>query len=412
MRSIAGALILLVLVALAGPDRSAAQPAADVYTVSGIEVDASAGDAVGAREQALLQGQRDGLERLLERLVPASEYGRLPSPASLSIEPFVQNFGIDEEQVSGTRYLAEMTVAYDPEAIRDLLEAERLPFSQTVSAPVVVLPVYLGGGAAVLWPPEPEPLAGEPDPQPWWTAWSEELDSERLLRLVLPLGDLEDMAKVSAEQALAGDQPALLDLARRYGSTDVLVVTASPTGGEPPSVRLDASLYGEIERQGEAILLPGRAGQSEAELLRDAVPRLQDSLDEEWKRDHLLRLDQVGTIMVEAAYGSLAEWVAIEERLNALEEVSEIEVTSFTRDDATLRLEHLGEREALQAAFERLGWRLVPGEGTWQLQPGRLGPVTNDSPSATPAPFFTAPPPNSPTPSPSSGSSPSSRSSG
>lgn len=407
MQAFARALLLAVLVALSAPDRGAAQPATDVYTVAGIEVDASAADAVSARQQALLQGQQDGLERLLRRLVPASEHGRLPPPGSLAVEPFVQNFGIEEEQVSGTRYVAEMTVAYDPETVRDLLEAEGLPFSQTVSAPVVILPVYRGVEETVLWP-----TGDGGDQQPWWIAWSDELDPERLLRLTLPLGDLEDIAKVGAEQALAGDLPALLDLARRYGSTDVLVVTASPTAGDPPSVRMDASLYGEIERQGEAIVLQGRPGQSEADLLRAAVPQLQDSLDEEWKRDHLLRLDQVGTMMVEVPIGSLAEWVTVESRLNTLEEVSEIEITSFARDKVGLRLEHLGGREKLAETFERLGWQLVPGEETWQLQPGRLDPITNGSPSATPAPSFSAPPPSSPTPSPSSDSSPSFPSSG
>lgn len=412
MRSFARALLPVVLGVLAAPGPAPAQAPADIYTVSGIDVDVSAADAVGARQQALLQGQREGLERLLRRLVPSSEYGRLPPPGSLSIEPLVQNFGIDEEQVSGTQYVAEMTVAYDPEAVRELLEAEALPFAQTVSAPVVVLPVYRGEEATVLWPTGDAPGAAGDDEQPWWTAWSEALDSERLLRLTLPLGDLEDMAKVSAEQALAGDQPALLDLARRYGGTDVLVVEATPTATDPPSVRLAASLYGEIERQGEAIVLQGRSDQTEAELLLDAVPRIQDSLDEEWKRDHLLRLDQVGTMMVEVPITSLAEWVSIEGRLNALQEVNEVEVTSFARDKVALRLEYLGELQLLEETFQRLGWQLVPGEGTWRLQPGRMSPVTDDSPSAMPEPFSTAPLPSLPTPSPSSGSSPFSPSSG
>ena len=59
----------------------------------------------------------------------------------------------------------------------------------------MILPVYRTGEGARLWP----------ENNPWWQAWAKHLDSERLLRLVLPLGDLQDMATVTPDRAMAGD---------------------------------------------------------------------------------------------------------------------------------------------------------------------------------------------------------------
>ena len=182
-----------------------AQGGADLFQVSGIEVDATAGDAVAAREQALLQGQVEGLRRLMRRLVPAGEHGRLPSVGPAAIEGYVQNFEIADEQVASNRYLAQLTVRYEPDAVRELLQRQALGYAETVSEPIVVLPVYRPSGGAQLWP----------DGNPWWQAWIEHLDSERLLRLVLPLGDLQDMATVTVDQALAGDAAALAALGQR-----------------------------------------------------------------------------------------------------------------------------------------------------------------------------------------------------
>ena len=89
-----------------------AQTAADVFQVSRISVDATAADAVAAREQALLQGQIEGLHRLLRRLAPTAEHGRLPAVGAAEIQRYVQNFEISDEQVASNRYLAQLTARY------------------------------------------------------------------------------------------------------------------------------------------------------------------------------------------------------------------------------------------------------------------------------------------------------------
>ena len=107
-------LAALVLVALhawlaAAPGR--AQTAANVFQVSGIPVDATAADAVAAREEALLQGQIEGLRRLLRRLVPAAEPDRLPAVGAGQIQGYVATFEIAAARVSASS--REMTCRSD-----------------------------------------------------------------------------------------------------------------------------------------------------------------------------------------------------------------------------------------------------------------------------------------------------------
>ena len=113
-----------------------AQAAADVFQVSAIPVDATAADAVAAREQALRQGQIEGMRRLLRRLVPAEDYGRLPAVGPGEIERYVQNFEIADERVASDQYLARLTVRYDPDAVRELLQARGLPYAEAASMPL------------------------------------------------------------------------------------------------------------------------------------------------------------------------------------------------------------------------------------------------------------------------------------
>ncbi len=361
----------------AGAQGTPAQSAA-VFTVSDIAVDATAADAVSARAQAVREGQQAGLDRLLRRLVAAEDAARLPRAASLPIDDYVQSFEIADEELSSTRYIADLTVAYDPDAVRALLSDGGFAFAQSVSMPVVVLPLYETGQVARLWP----------DDNPWWQAWAEHMDPEQLLRLVLPLGDLEDMAMVSAAQAQAGDPAALAALAARYGAEDTLVVTARTEGGPEPeqvsAVGFEATRIGRAQQaEGQPLSLAVGPDRPLDATLALAVEQIQASLDERWKSANLLRFDQGGLMLVGVPIARLADWVAVKQRLERLPEVSEIVMASFARDRVGIQIRYIGDEVHLEQALARLGLALTREGESWLLLPTGRNPGQGGQPSAT-----------------------------
>ncbi len=368
---------LSVLMVLLSGETPAAAQATGLYTVTDISVDVTADDAVSARKQAHLEGQQAGLERLLRRLVPTADQARLPSVGRLPVERYVQNFEIADERLSNTRYLAKMTVAFDPERIRDLLRSERLPFSEEVSAPLLVVPLYDDPNGPQLWP----------ENNPWWAAWAEELDGESGLRLVMPLGDLEDVSAVTVEQARAGDAIALRRLASRYGAKDAIVMTAAPTadptGGGQVKMRLAARRVGGTEETGQSFTLEGAPGEPLDTVLRSAVVQLQNNLDEQWKSTHLLRLDTGGLMFVDVPISSLGDWVKINRDLENLAEVSQIEIASFAQQRVQIQIYYVGDEQGFEQALGRLGLSLSREGEEWLLQPRGTSPRFNDPQSGT-----------------------------
>jgi hypothetical protein len=382
-RGLVAALVSIVGSVVA-PDPGRAQAAGNMFRVSDIPVDVTAGDAVAARQDALEQGQRRGLERLLRRLVPAERHARLPSVGGRPIDRYVQSFEIADEEVSSTRYIADLTVTYAPEAVRDLLADAGVPFAETASAPLLVLPLYEGPEGPRLWP----------EGNPWWQAWADNLDPERLLRLVLPLGDLEDMALVGVEQAQAGDPGPLLALAERYGSQDVLVVGARPIDGTragadpaveadapPPAVRLEVRRIGGEELGNPPETVRGQPGQTMEALLGDAVRGLQDSLDEEWKSANLLRYDQPGLMVVDVPIARLSDWVGIHQGLQSLPEISEVDIAAFARETVRARIRYIGDEQRLEQSLARLGLALSREGESWRLLP-MAGSPSQDVPQS------------------------------
>jgi hypothetical protein len=376
----------VLLVALLGlcltPAPALAQSDMAVFQVSGIEVDASAADAVAARQQAVRAGQREGLDRLLRRLVPAEEYQLLPAVGDLNVDRYVQNFEIANEELSATRYLAQLTVRYEPDAVRELLQTSSLSFAQTRSVPIVVLPLYEGPDGVRLWP----------DDNPWWQAWADNLDPERLLRLVLPLGDLEDMVSLTADQVQARDRGALTSFAERYGSEDALVVSAAPLAAEQVAegavgVQLAMERIGYVEQVNPPEMIRGRPGQTLEELLGEAVRGLQSSLDERWKSANLLRFDQAGLMVVDIPITALSDWVGINRGLESLPEVSQVEIASFARDNVRAQIRYIGDQFRLEQALAQLGLTLSREGESWLLLPIGRNPSQDEPGSATSTSF-------------------------
>src|SRR3546814_21115295 len=57
----------------------------------------------------------------------------------------VLGFEVADERSSAVRWIANLTVAYDPAAVRSRLLTVRAPYAETLSLPVLVVPIYESG---------------------------------------------------------------------------------------------------------------------------------------------------------------------------------------------------------------------------------------------------------------------------
>jgi hypothetical protein len=161
-----------------------AEAGSHVFTVTGVQVDVTAETAAAAREAAHAEGHVKAMDKLLARLLPRDEISLIRQLKPAEILAYVQDFSVGNERTSDVRYLAELTFRFRPDPVRELLRASGLKHAETMSKPVVVLPIFGAGDAAVLW--------GEGNP--WWAAWAARPPGGWLVPLIVPLGDLGDLA--------------------------------------------------------------------------------------------------------------------------------------------------------------------------------------------------------------------------
>ena len=107
------------------PRRRTRRAIADVFQVSGIEVDATAANAVAAREQAL-RARAQGRARAPAAPAGAGRASTRPAAersATWRSSATCRTSRSPTRSSSATRYLAELTVRYEPDAVRELLQS-------------------------------------------------------------------------------------------------------------------------------------------------------------------------------------------------------------------------------------------------------------------------------------------------
>jgi hypothetical protein len=305
---------------------------------------------------------------------------------------------VANERVSGVRYLADYTYHFRADAVRNLLRQANIPFCETPSKPLVVLPILEAGGSAVLWE----------DPNPWRDAWTANPPPAGLVPLVLPYGDLEDVQAVDADAAVKGDTAMLRAISGRYGNADVLVTVAVLTSDVTPhTVAVTSTRYspsGDAPPQTWNQTFAATPDQSDGDLMAAAVAGTADGVEEAWKKANILDYSQAGTITVKVPTGDLGKFVDVENRLAGVPAIRRSTLVALNRQQATLSIHYYGAPAQLRTALAQRDLALEGQDPDYVLERAEAPPQSTPAPSApaqqtsAQAPPLQAPPPQSPPP--------------
>ncbi len=347
-----------------------------VYTATGIDVDVT-GDIATLRDQALLEGQRKALQKVIADIAPADRAASLTLPSDDVISTWVQDFQIEEEKTSATRYIGRFTFRFLADPVQQFLAGNNVAFAQVQTKRLLVLPIYTDAtGNSTLWG------AGNL----WLAQWNQKAPNASLVPMILPTGDVSDTTTLSATQALAGDVPRLTALAQRYGAGDVLVteVRASAPGADgKQNFAIAATRYG---REAPKTFSDSVSGDATAidDLLGQSADRTISWVQGEWKQANLVDASKQSTMTIEVPISTLRQWVDIKKQLGGVPSLKSVQLVSLTRSLAILDVTFLGDLPQFQRSLAQQDLALATAIG--DSTKGTLRQDANASPDQPPAP--------------------------
>ncbi|MFQ5535637.1 MAG: DUF2066 domain-containing protein, partial [Sphingomonadales bacterium] len=331
----------------------------EIFTVTNVSVDVTAQTAARARSMAVAGGQREALAQLFARLTLREDAGRLPVLDDPSIANLVAGLEFANEKSSSRRYIADLTVRFDPDRIRNLLRVTGIPFSATPAKPVLVLPVYEAGGLTTLWD----------DTNPWRDAWRRHSTIQSLLPLILPRGDLQEIGMISARDVVSGNRRRLSAIASRYGVAEILIAHAKldfAPGGRKPVVTVETTRLGTAGERTATEIFAGEDSDSHT-LLESAADALASALEEEWKLQTLIEFGAEITLEATVPLSGLQHWLEVRRRLAQIASIRRIELLSISIDEARVVLHYLGNPGQLMIALAQSDVDLVEKGETFSI---------------------------------------------
>ncbi len=329
---------------------------AGVFDVDEVPIDARAQSVSDARKKAIRLGTTIAANQLIARLTLPQD--RMASDLSTITgevaEQWVRSIQINDERRSDKRYLGTLNVQFDPVRVRNFLDANGLVFVESQTANALVLPIWNGADGPLLW-----------RKNPWWVTWDGGSSQNNLTPLTLPLADLGDRQAVNANKAIHIDTAALQQLAARYDVNKIIIAEAIVEGPGRVLVHVKTVKW---DMDGQAIInqfqVVGAAPNSKymkpayQQARRALIVKIQD----EWKKQAVVRSANLTTVHLTALYADVAHWRRIREALAKSPLVKEARLDAFSADGAMMTLVYMGTRDQLQAQLSQSGIEFLDTE--------------------------------------------------
>ncbi len=283
-----------------------------MFSAGGIQVDVTAANAAVARDQAMQDGQKKALMVVMERITPSYVAEQLPELVPDNIQNYVRDVRVMNEKSSSVRYMATLEVRFNPDAVRELLRHNGVPYVRTSGKPLLILPLYKRSASAapVLWSED----------NAWLRAWLNRTTESYMVPLFVPMGELSDLQTLNAEQVARGDLGAAQALAKRYEAEGILIVKLVRRGNtfSVEGRAMDEMTASEIPNFDFSVAF----SKNTASTMAYAVKKVVAHLESVWKNEQMVQFNEEASLVALVSVSDLRQWEKIKARLERIPIVS------------------------------------------------------------------------------------------
>jgi Uncharacterized protein conserved in bacteria (DUF2066) len=351
----------MIMLGLAVGAHAAGPVETSVFAVQGVEADVTDKDVATAKNKALYEVQMKAIVMLAQRLGNETFAAEIAKLEAKDVLPLLKSLSIEQEGTGPGHYIGKFTVRFIPAKVQKLFESYGVTIVSEQATPMLVLPIWKTAEGAQLW-----------EDNLWRAAWLNLHAEQSLVPLIVPIGDIEDTAAITAQDVLNLDPIKLEVLRRRYGTRTILVAIAEPAEGNGVHAMMNGeSELGKITF--DKIYTADLATLETSAAL--AATRFHGVMVEKYKSDKA-KVEQVDSeanvsrsIPVAVPFSSPSEWNAIRSRILSSPGIIGVDVSTLAGDGAVIRLMYVGDLQFVQSSMQGTGLQMSQIGGNWVIQP-------------------------------------------
>lgn len=333
-----------------------------LFTIKDVKVDVTADNAVMAQDKAFAQAQAQAFDLLKKRMVEENEIAQIKTPQSDTLANFVRDYEVTNEKISSVRYIGTYTFRFDPKSVRDYMTGAGVRFTEVQSQSVLLIPAMTYGNDTFLWSAR----------NIWMDAWSRSPDTQGLVPIQIPIGDLMDISDIDDKNILRYQANKLKQMMARYNAKETAIMIAVPdstlasiTGdGARASGRLTIKLYRNDRGYAEHtqdIIFDAQNNESRSDLYARAVAKIYKHLQHGWKNKVATKSSDTQNFTMRIPYRKIQEWSKIKKSLYNVSGIQNVDITSVKQKEVFVTLTFRGSVEHLREAMAQRNLSLGTG---------------------------------------------------
>ena len=366
-------LLALALALLLPP---AAQAVDLTYTVSGIHVDATAASVNQARDIAIDQGRPRAWDILFKRVAKPADLAKQPKLDIEALRRLSRGYTTANERRSTTRYVADVTYMFSPEAVAKVMATVSSSYRQASNARRVLL----------------IPMAPTFDrTSPWTSAFSSPRFASSYVPFVVPTGDAPDVAALGRLQFDATTWADVEIVAARIHATEAVLALAIPLtqGGTSKTDKMTGRIQVWVRRIGLAET-PMKTS-VEVPLIKNpaqtyplAADAAVHAMEVMYQQKPAVDYGPRGALTADVHIDSLQQWTTMQNSFGLVANVVAVQVTAMDIGLVRINLTYQGSTDQLHDALAPVGIALTRDGDGGQWQMAYAPPPRPDSTASAP----------------------------
>ena len=337
----------LAVMALFAATPAFAQGRADLYTVPDIYVDVTGKSTTEAFTNAIAEGRPRAFQILFRRLTQQKDWGRQPNLDLAGLLRISRGYNVANERRSTTRYVADVSYIFNPDAVNRLLRSANIAFTQGGASRILVVPMSpnVAGGA---W----AQALGAPNVQ-----------QNALVPYAMPSADdLRALAGLNFDGANWGDVAAA---AGRVRASEVALVQAVYAGGK---VIVNVRRLGQGQTPVK-VSVDVPAPQTLGNAYPAAAIAASTAIDDLWKSRTTVDPNLRARITADFRILNLAQWAEVQNSLGGVPLVTGVTLVAMDTGYARMQIAYTGTADQLREVLGAAKLTLTNRGGQWLLAP-------------------------------------------
>ena len=317
------------------------------YTVSGVHVDATAASASAAQAIAIDQGRPQAWSTLYRRLVKQADWSKLPKLDEQALRGVARGYTVANERRSTTRYVADVTYIFSPEAVSRVLRGISANYGNPLARRILIVPM------------SPTFSRGSE----WSNAFLNPRFGGSQVPFTVPSGDTSDVGALAHLQFDATNWADVELVAGRIHATEAVLVLAVPIPGK---IQIWLKRIGVAELPTK-VTFDVPLNQNVAQTYPKAADAAVHAIEDMWRQKAPAEFTTKGLLVADVHVSSLAQWGTIQSAMSAVANVREISVVAMDIGMVRVAITYLGTPEQLHDALAPIGVQLTKDEAGWSI---------------------------------------------